>query len=46
MEKLINTITTDKAAEITGKIINVLIAVSGAIFCSYGVYLQVTGNLF
>jgi len=45
MKTLNNYIQGNESGKIVGQIINVLIAVSGAVFCIVGIYMQVTGNL-
>jgi len=46
MKTINNYIHGNESGKIVGQIINVLMAIAGAVFCIVGIYLQVTGNLF
>jgi hypothetical protein len=45
MKTLNNYIQGKESGKIVGQIINVLIAVAGAVFCIVGIYMQVSNNL-
>lgn len=45
MKTVKNYIQGNEAGKLVGQIINVLMAVSGFIFCVYGIYIQLINNL-